>query len=61
MTPEKPGKSDENEYGSGSEGRSLVIDDMKVDELKAELDRLGIEYPSTVKKSELIELLKESE
>ncbi|WP_429968468.1 HeH/LEM domain-containing protein [Enterococcus sp. DIV2371] len=34
---------------------------MKVDELKAELDRLGIEYLSTVKKSELIKLLKESE
>lgn len=34
---------------------------MKVDELKAELDRLGIEYPATAKKPELIELLKESE
>ncbi|TPR55413.1 HeH/LEM domain-containing protein [Enterococcus sp. OL5] len=34
---------------------------MKVDELKAELDQLGIEYPSAAKKPELIELLKESE
>ncbi|EPH60018.1 MULTISPECIES: HeH/LEM domain-containing protein [Enterococcus] len=34
---------------------------MKVDELKAELDRLGIEYPTSAKKPELIELLKESE
>ncbi|WP_301389532.1 HeH/LEM domain-containing protein [Enterococcus entomosocium] len=34
---------------------------MKVDELKTELDRLGIEYSSTAKKPELIELLKESE
>ncbi|MEB5950620.1 HeH/LEM domain-containing protein [Enterococcus innesii] len=39
----------------------MVIDDMKVDELKAELVRLGIEYPSAAKKPELIELLKESE
>ncbi|MDO7880488.1 MAG: HeH/LEM domain-containing protein [Enterococcus mundtii] len=38
-----------------------MIDDMKVDELKAELDRLGIEYPAAAKKPELIELLKESE
>jgi len=34
---------------------------MKVDELKAELDRLEIEYPAAAKKPELIELLKESE
>lgn len=54
MTPEEPGKS-------GVEGKSFVIDDMKVDELRAELDRLGFEYPSTAKKPELIELLKESE
>ncbi|MEB6088037.1 HeH/LEM domain-containing protein [Enterococcus casseliflavus] len=39
----------------------MVIDDMKVDELKAELDRLGVEYPAAAKKPELIELLKESE
>ncbi|WP_276526149.1 HeH/LEM domain-containing protein [Enterococcus casseliflavus] len=38
-----------------------MIGDMKVDELKAELDRQGIEYPSAAKKPELIELLKESE
>ncbi|EPH89343.1 hypothetical protein D922_03577 [Enterococcus faecalis 06-MB-DW-09] len=43
------------------EDQSVIIDDMKVDELKAELDRQGIEYPSTAKKPELIELLKESE
>lgn len=55
--PEEPGEPD----GSEVEGRSLVIDDMKVDELKAELDRLGIEYPSAAKKPDLIELLKESE
>ncbi|MGM0232976.1 MULTISPECIES: HeH/LEM domain-containing protein [Enterococcus] len=54
MTPEEPGKS-------GVKGKSIDIDDMKVDELKAELDRLGIEYSSTAKKPELIELLKESE
>ncbi|BAO07820.1 HeH/LEM domain-containing protein [Enterococcus mundtii] len=54
MTPEEPGKS-------GVEGKSLVIDDMKVDELRAELDRLSIEYSSAAKKPELIELLKESE
>lgn len=54
MTPEKPGKSD-------VKGKSIEIDDMKVDELKAELDRQGIEYQSTAKKPELIELLKESE
>lgn len=55
--PEEPGDPD----GSEVEGQSLVIDDMKVDELKAELDRLEIEYPSSAKKQELIELLKESE
>ncbi|TPE00264.1 hypothetical protein FJO98_15640 [Enterococcus sp. PF-2] len=54
MTPEEPGKS-------GVKGKSIEINDMKVDELKAELDRQGIEYPSTAKKPELIELLKESE
>lgn len=54
MTPEEPGKS-------GIKGKSIEIDDMKVDELKAELDRQGIEYQSTAKKPELIELLKESE
>lgn len=54
MTPEEPGKS-------GAEGQSAIIGDMKVDELKAELDRQGIEYPSAAKKPELIELLKESE
>lgn len=54
MTPEEPGKS-------GVKGNSIDIDDMKVDELKAELDHLGVEYPSTAKKPELIELLKESE
>ncbi|MBO1097338.1 hypothetical protein FQS90_12500 [Enterococcus casseliflavus] len=54
MTPEEPGKS-------GVKGKSIEIDDMKVDELKAELDRQGIEYPSAAKKPELIELLKESE
>ena len=58
MTP--PGSSGEPD-GSEVEGRSLAIDDMKVDELKGELDRQGIEYPSTAKKPELIELLKESE
>lgn len=55
--PEEPGDPDDNK----AEGHSVVIDGMKVDELKAELDRLGIEYPSAAKKPELIELLKESE
>lgn len=55
--PEEPGEPDGNE----AEGQTVVIDAMKVDELKAELDRLGIEYPATAKKPELIELLKESE
>lgn len=54
MTPEEPGKS-------GVKGKSIDIDDMKVEELKTELDRLGIDYPATAKKPELIELLKESE
>lgn len=55
--PEETGEPDGNE----AEGHSVVIDDMKVDELKAELDRLGIEYPAAAKKPELIDLLKERE
>lgn len=55
--PEETGEPD----GNKAEGQSAIIGDMKVDELKAELDRQGIEYPSAAKKPELIELLKESE
>ncbi len=58
MTP--PEETGEPE-GNKAEGHSVVIDGMKVDELKGELDRLRIEYPAAAKKPELIELLKESE
>lgn len=36
------------------------LDKLKVDEIKAKLDDLGVEYDSKLKKTELLELLKQS-
>ncbi|VGV62947.1 phage protein [Streptococcus pyogenes] len=36
------------------------LDKLKVDEIKAKLDELGVEYDSKLKKPELLELLKQS-
>lgn len=36
------------------------LDKLKVDEIKVKLDELGVEYDSKLKKTELLELLKQS-
>lgn len=36
------------------------LDKLKVDEIKAKLDELGVGYDSKLKKTELLELLKQS-
>jgi len=43
---------------SGVIARTPPIDEMKVSELKALLDKLEVDYPSDAKKADLVELVK---
>jgi hypothetical protein len=58
---EEESEDDGEEQAEEGYEEAVEPDDLTVAELKEELDSLGVEYPASARKAELIELLRQAE